>query len=212
MKKAIILLTCVLLVFSLSACSGNQNSSSGQTPSAMEILNVAADKNTYENLTDVEANSAIIVEGIVKKNLGQEVNTYYDPKFKKDLPTSGWTNWQVEVTKVYKGDVKVGDKITYGQDYYIRDYGNGKKQLISITAQKPVQLSEKYLLFLSYDEGLKKYCATGDYEGKFAIPSDELKEKGISGTVTQTDLDLYENEKLFSIQSIYKEVVEKYFK
>ena len=143
MKEVAILLTCVLLVFSLSACYGNQTTSSGQNSSATEILNVAADKNTYEKLTDVEANSGIIVEGIVKKNLGQEVNTYYDPKFKKNLPTSGWTNWQVEVTKVYKGDVKVGDKITYGQDYYIRDYDNGKKQLISITAQKPVQLNEK---------------------------------------------------------------------
>ena len=80
-------------------------------PSDIEVVNVSTDRILFENLQQVEDYSTIIAEAVAKKSIGQEVSTHYDYEFKKELPDTGFTRWEIEVTKVYKGDVKVGDKL-----------------------------------------------------------------------------------------------------
>lgn len=214
MKRAAVILACILFVFSLTACSGGKASSSNsQASSDIELIFPATDGRIYDKLTDIETDSTIIIEGVIKKNLGQNVETFYNATYKKNIPTSGFTNWEVEVTKVHKGSVTVGDKITFAQYYFIRSKNDGSNQQICSTSQKPAELNQKYLLFLIYNKNTKVYDAVGDYTGKYVCPpSEELKAKGLAGTVTQKDLDIYENETYPDIQSIYKDVIKKYFK
>lgn len=212
MKKLFVFIMSLIVFFSwsLTACSGSNSVNS--IPSNTELIHVSADRAIYQNLSDVEATSSVIVEGVIKENLGQKVKTKYNPGAKKDLPVFGCTRWQVQITKVYKGDVKEGSAITYGQEYYLWDKSNGGKQLLTTSAQKPVSINKKYLFFLTpYDDYYQCYYAAGDYEGKFAVPSDEQIAKAKSGTWTPSDLELYDNDSLLYLDTVYKEVVEKYF-
>jgi hypothetical protein len=127
------------------------------------------------------------------------------------VPEAGFTYWEIEVTKVYKGDVKSGDKLVLLQEYYIWTNTAGKKQLVSSTSLKPAVKNKKYIMFLRYDDNFKAYYPVCDYEGMFAIPTDEIKVKTKAGTLMQADLDVYDNENLSYLIPIYNEVVQKYF-
>jgi hypothetical protein len=180
-------------------------------PADIEVAYSVADKIIYEDLEQVEEDATVIVEAVAKKTLGQKVSTHYDYELKKDLPGSGYTKWEIEVTKVYKGDVKEEDKLVLLQDYYIWTYSDGKDQLVSTTALKPAVKNREYLMFLKYDDINEGYWPVCDYEGMFTIPNDELKEKVKDGMLEQTDLEVYNYETLFYLVPIYKEVVQKYF-
>ncbi len=220
MKKLFLIFICLLLILIAVSCKEADTSTAPSAstaadgvdiPSDIEIVNVATDRTIFDNLQQVEDDSTIIVEAITGKNLGQDVHTSYDYGFKKDIPDYGYTNWEVNVTKVYKGDVKAGDNLVLFQEYYIWTFGDGKKQLISSTSLKPAIKNKTYLLFLKYDDHLKGYWPVCDYEGMFAIPSDDIKEKAKTGQIKQSDLDVYGSETLHNLVPIYSEVAEKYF-
>lgn len=208
MKKAIILTFAFLFIILFASCKANDNS---DIPSDIEVAYLPAERQLFEDLEQVENNSSLIVEAVIKKNLGQEVSTHYDYEFQKELPGAGYTKWEIEVTKVYKGEVEAGDKLVLLQDYYIWEDPDSKKQLVTLTSLKPAVKNKKYLLFLLYDDHLEGYCAAGDYEGMFAIPTDEIKEKAAEGTLKQMDLDVYNYETLHYLVPIYCEVNHKYF-
>ena len=226
-KQAAAVLTAFLSACLLVSCSGGGHStSSGQkassspvdqtsgiaedTPDA-QVVHEEMDRRMFNNLADLEDASDAIVECVGQKKLGQNVGTYYNPKLKENLPTVGYTFWGMKVTKVFKGNVKPGDQIPFAQAYYLWTESDGVTKRICSTSQKPVQVGREYLLFLLHDENHNDYVAAGDYQGKYAGPSDELKTKGLAGTVTQSDLDMYDDEQHSEIQSIYKDVVQKYF-
>jgi len=182
-----------------------------EIPPDIEIAYVPVDKVLFEDLKQVEDDSTIIVEGYVRKNLGQNVSTVYDEELKKELPGAGYTKWEIEVTKVYKGDVKAEDKLVLLQGYYLWTYPNGKEQLVTLTDLKPAEKDSEYLMFLKYDERNEGYWSVGDYEGMFAIPTDEMKEKAKDMTMEQADFDVYNYETLNYLIPIYYEVVQEYF-
>ena len=172
---------------------------------------MSTDRILFENLQQVEDYSTIIAEAVAKKSIGQEVSTHYDYEFKKELPDTGFTRWEIEVTKVYKGDVKVGDKLPLLLQYYIWANSDGKKQLVTGSSLKPVVKGNKYLLILDYDDYNKGYWLVSDYEGMFAVPTGDLRAKVKAGTLAQSDLDVYDGETLQYLIPIYSEVVQKYF-
>jgi len=192
--------------------SGSGPSDDSGVPSGIEIVHVQSDSIEFDSLKKVEDDSTIIVEAVAKKNLGQKVNTSYDYDLKMDLPDYGYTKWELEVTKAYKGGVKAADKLVLIQEYYIWTNMDGKKQLISITSLKPAVKNNKYLLFLRYDDNFKAYYPVCDYEGMFSIPTEDLKSKAKAGTMKQSDdPDVYDGEHLQYLIPIYGEVVQKYF-
>ena len=169
------------------------------------------DYHVYNKLSDLEAASDVIAECLVKEKLEQRVSVTFNPAFEKEIPSFGLTTWGVKVTKAYKGDPP-GLVLAFHQPYCVWVNHDGKKLRICSTSQMPVQVGQKYLLFLkSVPPDDSGYMVTGDYQGKYAIPSDELKAKGLAGTVTQSDLDMYDGEIHPEIQSIYKDIVKKYF-
>ena len=219
-KTAVIGILCTLLAFPFTSCSNGKSASSApvnptsgtaeDSPSA-QIVYGGMDRRMFDSLGEIEAASDAIVECIGQRNMGQSVATYYDPKFKKAVPTIGYTFWEMKVTNVFKGSAKSGDRIQFAQAYYVWTENNGVKERICHTAQKPLQVGREYLLFLLHDKNHGDYVAAGDYQGRYAVPSAELKAKGLAGTVTQNDLDMYDNEKHPEMRFIYKDVVQKYF-
>lgn len=257
MKKTVIIIVCLLLLFWSASCNINKApdsvipSGSGtgdeqlnaettsdvksvntqsdsntsesdsedepdlEIPSEIEITNFdTADRTYYHNLQELEERADIIVIAVVKRNLGQEVSTYYDELNKQFLPITGYTNREIEVTQVYKGDVNVGDKLILGEGYYTWTYPDGTKQFITSSWVKPMNKDSEYLLFLGYSQDLGNYYRIGDYQGIYPVPTDEIKAKVKEGAVEPSDLDLYyhyKGEFPPYLLTVYKEVIEKYF-
>jgi hypothetical protein len=212
MKKLAIIINCLLLIFLLASCKKADVSDSG-IPSDIELVRPQSDRIYYEYLKQVEDQAIIIVRAVAKETLSQEVDTIYDHVTDKKLPTYGYTKWEIEVDKVYKGDVNVGDKLVLLQEYYIWTKSDGKKQLVNSSSIKPAVKEEEYLLFLRYEEAMGGYSTVGDYQGMFAIPTDEVKAIMEEGMLEQSDLDTYyDDEPLSYLFPLYNEVAEKYFK
>jgi len=223
MKRIAFISICFLLTLFAASCEaavyppGSGPSDDSGVPSGIEIVHVQSDSIEFDSLQKVEEysagdHSAIVVQAVARKNLGQIVETTYDYEFKKDLPDAGYTKWEIEVTKVHKGDVKAGDKLVLLLQYYIWTYENGAKQLITGSSLKPAVKNKEYLLILIYDEYNKGYWPVCDYEGMFSIPTEDLKRKAKAGTMKQSDdPDVYDGEHLQYLIPVYKEVVQKYF-
>jgi len=217
MKKTLIIPICFLLTLLAASCaappaaSGSGESGDTGIPSGIEVVRVATDMTVFDDLKEIEDYSTVIVEAVARKNLGQEVTTSYDYGLKKYLTGAGFTKWEIEVTKVYKGDVKTGDMLPLLLQYYIWTTEDGKKQLITGSYLKPAVKDKKYLVFLIYDDRNKGYWPVCDYEGMFAVPTDDMKAKAKAGTLSQSDFDVYDGETLHYLIPIYREVADKYF-
>ena len=183
-----------------------------EIPPDIEIVRPMGDRIFYYNLLEVEERSDLIVRAVVKGTLGQEVFASYSGDLQKDLPAFGYTKREIEITQIYKGDINVGDKLVLAEEYYIWKYPDDKKQLVCFTLVKPAVKEKEYLLFLSYHKDLGAYYAVGDYQGRFDIPTDEIKAKGKIASLEELDLDrYYDGEPLHYLLDVYNEVLEKYF-
>jgi hypothetical protein len=216
MKRISLVLICLLFILFAASC-GAENSGVpsdadlSDIPPDIETVNVPSDRTIFKSFQQVEENSTIIVEAVAKEHLGQYVEMTYDDHFKRELPGVGYTKWEIEVTKVYKGDVKIGDKLPLLLQYYIWTEPDGKKQLITGSSLKPAVKNKEYLLFLVLDDDPEGYWPVCDYEGMFPIPTGEMKAKAKDGTLTQSDFDVYDGETLHYLIPIYRDAVRKYF-
>lgn len=214
-KRKTIYTVCIILICcSLTAVVGihlYNHAKEKQRFSDIEVVNrTSADRNYYTYLSEMEDNCTIIVEGKVGKVLGQEVSTRYDLVLQKEVPGAGYTNHEFLVTKVHAGNVKVGDKISVSQQYFIWDYDDGSKQLISSSAVKPLEKGETYLLFLVYSEARKSYASVCDFQGIY--PIEELQSNISAKNITQADLSyVYQVTEWENLIPIYEEVRNKYF-
>lgn len=226
MKKLPLIINCLLIIFLLASCKAADVFDSGissetgaedeqsdfEIPSDIEVAHTQSDRIYCEDLQQVEDEATIIVRAVAKGTLDQKVDTIYDYEIQKELPTYGYTKREIEVTQVHNGDVKVGDKLVLLQAYYVWTYSDGYKQLVSSTSVKPVVKETEYLMFLRYNEIMEGYSLVGDYQGIFAIPTDEIKARAEEGILEQSDLDIYyDNEPLHYMFPLYNEVAKKYF-
>jgi hypothetical protein len=207
MKKGIVLLLLPFMGF-LASC--NTTGVFSPVSDIDEIVHIQSDRLFYEHLGQIEDAADLIVEAVPQGITGQNVNTTYHRGFGKFLPDFGYTRREIEVAKVYKGDVNPGDTLTLLEGYYIWTT-EGKKQLISRSPLMPAQTNETYLFFLQYSEAHEGYWPVGDYQGRYAVSSGEITAKAKSGTLKQADLDVYQHEHLPYLIPIYREVAQKYF-
>lgn len=183
-------------------------------PSGVEVaFGGMGDRWVYLTLQEVEKEAGIIVEAVPRKVLGQEVNTFHFYNKEKDevveSPSYGYTKWEIKVTKVYKGDVEVGDKLVFLHSYYLWTYADGSKVFYTFSSRKPEVNNKKYIMFLKYyDEG---YCSVGDYEAVFPVPNAKMKKKVEQGTVERSDLEVYDLDDMHYLIPIYTDMVKKYY-
>lgn len=181
------------------------------TPPDIEVIHIMGDRTIYNNLRELEDRADMIVRAVVKGNLGQEVITFFDEDIKKFIPITGYTKREIEITQVYKGDVNVGDKFILLEGYFTWTYPDGYKQLVSSTLVKPMKKESEYFLFLCYSHDRGAYYRVGDYQGTYAIPTDQIKAR--ESTLEQWALEIYynyETELLNNLLTIYKEIMSKY--
>ena len=195
----------------------------------MQGGSATGDRMFYHTLENVEAEADIIVEVTAKEVDSQVCSRFYSPEFEKYIASgSGYTRRNCKVTKVYKGDVEEGDNLLVLQAYYIWDYeaqdvwdyvddgddgANADLGFLCFSQVKPMIPGEKYLLFLGYDEYHEGYYTIGDYEGFYAMPTKEIREKAEQKTLQRTDFDyIFQHDVMHTFLPVYYEVYDKYFK
>lgn len=210
MKRRILLL---LLPMVCIICSCHAAPVSDPFPDVEEVVHAyhSGDRLFYGSLREVEQISDLIVEAVVKEVVDQHVDTRYDPTFGKFVPGFGYTAREISVTKVHKGEVRAGDALTLLESHYVWTTDEGTKQLVLRSPLHPAKTNGKYLLFLRHHEALGGYWPTGDYQGRHALPSREIRDKMEAGTLAQADLDVYGHETQPYLMAIYHEVFDKYF-
>jgi len=177
----------------------------------LEVINIASNKRLYSSLNEVEKKATIIVEVEAGNALDQVVSTFYDSKIQKEMPSAGYTKRELKITKVYQGDVNVGDKIILLHDYFIWENSDKIKQLISISDYKPMKKGDKYLLFLAWDKGKEGYYVVGDYQGIYPLEDADASKRDTNKASNQEFEHVYSKEEYsWTLAPIYAEVREKY--
>lgn len=208
MRKWILLL---MLPFLYIIASCNAAQVIDPFPDIDEVVHGASDRSFYYSLGEVEERADIIVKAVVKDVIDQHVNTHYDHEFGKEIPSFGYTRRELAVTKVYEGDVKTGDSLVLLESYYVWTTDEGKEQLVNSSSLTPAKINQKYLFFLRYYEPHDGYWPVADYQGRYAMPSREIRDKVKANALEQADLDVYDHETLPYLLALYYEVFEKYF-
>ncbi len=167
---------------------------------------------SYNTLQEIEDAADIIIEAKVGDITGPKLTQYYSAEFYNHMPTDGYTEKEIKVTKVHKGDVKAGDKLIFAERYYVWITAEEEQVIVSDAYVKPAVEGEKYLLFLKYNEKDKNYSLVADYMSFYEFPSKSLLQKTKDGTLVQEDLTyLYQEKKAINFYPLYKEVIDKYF-
>ena len=208
MRRYFLLFLCLLFTCPITSCREKETS---VLSSDIEVVKVPNDKKVFDNLPQVEKNATIIIEGVAEESLGQKVDTNQENKSPRELPDYGFTIWNIKVTKIYKGNVKVGDKLNLLLEYYLTKQGTDKEAIITFTALKPPIIGREYILFLKYDQKQQGYWPVSDYEGMFPEPDSGLKNKVRTNKLQQSDLEIYSDESLQNVVLIYCKIVNKYF-
>ena len=208
MKRFFLLFLCLLITCLAISCGEKDGSA---VSSDTEIVKVPNDKKVFDNLQQVEKNSTIIVEAVPEESIEQYIDDSKDNKKQRKTSDYGYTKWRINVTKIYKGDVKVGDKLIILLEYYISNIGEDNEKLITFTALMPPVSGKEYILFLAYDKKNNAYNPVCDYEGMYPEPDSTLKEKVHVGSLKQSDLEVYPDEPLKNLVAFYTKVVHKYF-
>ncbi|GHU56560.1 hypothetical protein FACS1894132_14090 [Clostridia bacterium] len=125
----------------------------------------------YETL---EQYSEIIVIGKILSDGSQENLSFYDYDLQKDIVYGYISYNQIEVLKVFKGDVAVGDKLNICQDYGV----TANDELYSQSKLTPMEKDDEWLFFLELDLRHEDYtCSANDFGfGRYPIPTAEIEE------------------------------------
>lgn len=152
------------------------------------------------SMTDLEENASHIVAGRLidspetKSQHVENIDSIY-----------GYSLSQFEVDKVFKGELKSGDRIELLEPYYISD-----KTIIHVGNYYPSDIGRDYILFL-IEQQIEVYGKLSDiywsygYEyGRFAIVEDETIDY-----LNSSDMNLAEGNH-DAYKAVYADVIEKY--
>lgn len=165
MKKAICIgLAFLLLMGSLSGCMQSANDEE------IEIIQPQNDCITIvelENIDQLENEVDCVVQGVLRDDPEEVLRTtpFVSPDGTplSEVTTGGWTISTLDVTKVFKGDVKVGDAIRLDEPYHTQDHAQTSMVIDPFfpNIYVPAEKGKEYLFFLNYqDESRKKFAGT----------------------------------------------------
>lgn len=177
-----------------------------------EVTNIICDRIVYGSLSEIDNASAIIAEVTAGEEVGQEVSSFYDYAFKKEIPNGGYTKREVEVNKVYKGNIEAGDKLLLLHDYYKWTYEDGTKQLISSSGFMPMNEGEKYLVFLQKERNKDGYSVTGDYLGIYPISTISKYVRDSKSADFPYIYETYISQDTDKLLTMYDNVTDKYYR
>lgn len=201
MKKIIIVfLAVILFALTLTSCSGEAAVGDAEEFSGFELVEWGeSNRLSYFSLETLEKNSDLILVGKFDGDASQDEVYQYDDNFQKDLLTFVKSKNDVEVLKVYGGDINVGDRVTVTQ--YYGTYGN---ELVTDSKLTPMLKGDTWLFFLRQkDDGT--YSCVGDNDGRYPLKNTEYRKIALT---ENEDLGVYKKEDFR--EDIYEEILEKY--
>ncbi|MDE7229392.1 MAG: hypothetical protein K2N56_02825 [Oscillospiraceae bacterium] len=200
MKKITAIICTFALCASLAACS--------QTPkeipkdfSGIELLKWGeADRWVYDDLETLEKASDLVVVGTFIEDPVQDLDYHYEEFFGKEIIGNVHSENTIEVLRVIKGDISVGDPVIVSQGYAVND---GK--LITMSDLTPMVKGDTWVFFLSTANDCGYYWCEGDSDGRYPVSTVQNQSLEIS---EYSGLGVYKREDFKD--KIYEELVEKY--
>lgn len=157
----------------------------------------------YDNLAELEEESDLIVVGTFKGNARQELDMRFDADFNKEVFYNVTSYNTFKISKVFKGDVKVGDKIEVAQHY-----GVYEDKFYTRGGLTPMLDGDTWMLFLvkNPEKFGDSYSCAGDTCGRYPVPG-VVNEGAIpfSADMEKGVYDPYDFQ-----DEIYDEILEKY--
>lgn len=221
MKKIIALTISIVLLCGLTACSSKEKAVEKQeittqkaeavqeTYNGVPLVRVCADRMIYDNFKELEEAADLVVIGEFAEEAQQTLEYQYMGQFGKEVITGAVSSNVIKVNEVLKGEQPEGD-IKISQRYgYDKDNNN---QLVTFSDLTPMEKGDKWVFFLFWSEEDETYWTTGDYTGRYPLPTAEIKQLCKSTGDTQRvkeniDWGNYDN---YADVEIYNDIIEAY--
>ncbi len=158
------------------------------------------DRVEYGDLDNLEEASDLVVVGTFVEDPIQNLDYHYNPFFGKEIIGNVSSTSSIEISRVIKGDVKVGDMVKVSQGYAVND-----GQLITLSCLTPMVKGDTWVFFLSTANDCGYYWCTGDSDGRYPVSTVQNQSLEIS---EYSGLGVYNREDFKD--EIYNELVEKY--
>lgn len=220
MKKIIyICLTCILTLTVFSGCKQNEPINIIQS-SGHNVINLYEP----ENIDAWEEHVDCVVTGILRNDSHEVLREYDVTLWNGDtskLTVGGWTVSTLEITKVIKGDLNVGDTINLGEPYFTMT-AEGETDIFIDSffpaLYVPAEKGKEYIFFLDYmDETHGRLAdtysvATKSYN-RFPVVSTQTRNvQSISllQNLSKTEKDILGTDETY--QDFYQQAIDKYMK
>lgn len=170
MKQRFLIMSCIMIMaMVLAACSRQEASQETD----LEVVQVQGDRVVYRTLPELIAASDLVVIGEYARQTEQELTYEYSDLFQKDILVDTLSANEISVLKVLKGNVQIGDILTISQRYSILEAEN---QVVTFSDMTPMNQGDRWIFFLIYDELGDTYWCTGDCDGRYPLPDEEITE------------------------------------
>ncbi len=197
MKKITAIICTFALCASLTACS--QTIPKDFSGIELEKWGIVC-RAEYEDLDDLEKASDLVVVGTFAEDSVQDLDYRYNGFFGEKIIVGFNSTNSIEVSRVIKGDVKVGDMVKVSQGYAVND-----GQLLTRSDLTPMVKGDTWVFFLSTADDCGLYWCTGDSDGRYPVSTVQNQSLEIS---EYSKLGVYNKEDFND--DIYNELVEKY--
>ena len=154
----------------------------------------------FFDLESLESHSEIVVVGTFVEDSTQELTYQYEEFFGKEILAFVDSFNNIEVTKVFQGDVNVGDTLTICQDYAVVE-----DRFVTYSALTPMMKGDTGIFFLGSSDNGEHYFCTSDSDGRY--PVKDFTYTRIALTENE-DLGVYD--KVDFNEEIYNEILDKY--
>lgn len=202
MKKIISIITLCAVVMTLTACSAAPENSAADEYAELKLVRpVESDRINFRDLETLEAHCDIAVVGKIVGDPIQKNYYEYNPYFDKEILRNIITTGTVEISRVLKGDVKVGDTVNV-----LQRYGIIGDEFFAYDELTPMQNGDEWVFFLKEEPRLDGYWCWGDTDARY--PTKNASSNRPMALAESPELGVLDKS-LFN-QSIYEELVEKY--
>ena len=202
MKKIISVITaCIICALTFTACNTTPPEAADDFSGVKFVRWGEGNRAVYDRLDDLERASTVVVVGTFLEDAVQKEEYQYNDFFGKDILTNIRSDNTIEVSKVLKGDVEVGDKLTVIQSYGVVD-----GQLVSISDLTPMVKGDTWLFFLKKSSRSDVFWCEGDSDGRYPVPNSKNRTLAIS---EYSELGVYDEQNFKS--GIYSEILNKYY-
>ena len=165
------------------------------------------------NYSALEKRADYIVEGYFSKDATQDIKFYYNIDVKKNIIEDGSCKNTFAITKVLKGNKDIKEAIIHMGYYVVEE--KGQYSVIYGSQVKPMRKGDYWLMFLTKDEKTNLYYITGDFTGRYPIPSKEQisdvkNNKKVRG-VSKSSFGMYDEQDVREDEQYFRQIIKRFY-